>query len=131
VILASPERIEAVRVAARAATDEVLDLTARIAAIASPTGSERAKADFVQGLFEREGLSTRRDHLDNVVARIPGQSAKAPGRKSLLIAAHLDTVFPADTPLDIRRNGDRLWGPGIGDNSVAVATVIKLASLLR
>jgi len=131
VILASPERIEAVRVAARAATDEVLDLTAHIAAIASPTGSERAKADFVQGLFEREGLSTQRDHLDNVVARIPGRLAMARGRKSLLIAAHLDTVFPVHTPLDVRRNGDRLWGPGIGDNSVAVATAIKLASLLK
>jgi acetylornithine deacetylase/succinyl-diaminopimelate desuccinylase-like protein len=131
VILASPERIEAVRAAARAATDEVLDLTAQIAAVASPTGSERAKADFVQLLFEREGLSTHRDHLDNVVARIPGQLAMTLGRKTLLIAAHLDTVFPVDTPLDVRRNGDRLWGPGIGDNSVAVATVIKLASLLK
>jgi tripeptide aminopeptidase len=131
VILASPERIEAMRAAARAATDDVLDLTARIAAIPSPTGSERAKADFVQRLFEQEGLSTQRDHLDNVVARIRGDSETTPGRKSLLIAAHLDTVFPGDTLLDIRRNGDRLSGPGIGDNSVAVATVIKLASLLK
>jgi acetylornithine deacetylase/succinyl-diaminopimelate desuccinylase-like protein len=131
VILASPERIEAVRAAARAATDEVLDLTARIAAIASPTGNERAKADLVQRLFEVESLNTQRDHLDNVVARIPAQSAMAAKRKTLLIAAHLDTVFPVDTLLEIRRNGDRLSGPGVGDNSIAVATVIKLASLLK
>lgn len=130
-ILASPDRIEAVRVAARAATDEVLDLTAQIAAIPSPTGSERAKADFVQQRFEQEGLSTQRDHLDNVVARIPGHATSGRGRTSLLIAAHLDTVFPGDTPLEIRRNGDRLSGPGVGDNSIAVATVIKLAGLLR
>lgn len=130
-ILASPERIEAVRAAARAATDEVLDLTARIAAIASPTGNERAKADLVQRLFEVESLNTQRDHLDNVVARIPAQSAMAAKRKTLLIAAHLDTVFPVDTLLEIRRNGDRLSGPGVGDNSIAVATVIKLASLLK
>jgi len=131
VILASFERIEAVRAAAHAATDEVLELTARIAAIPSPTGHERAKAEFVQGQFEQEGLETQRDSLDNVVARIPGGSGSPRGRKTLLIAAHLDTVFPGDTPLEIRRHGDRLCGPGIGDNSVAVATVIKLARLLK
>src|SRR5262249_19160721 len=72
--------------------------------------------------------ATKRDHLDNIVARISGENR---GRPALLIAAHLDTVFPADTPLDIRRDGDRLCGPGVGDNSIAVATVIKLASLLK
>jgi acetylornithine deacetylase/succinyl-diaminopimelate desuccinylase-like protein len=130
VILASPERIEAVRAAARAVTAEVLELTAQIAEIPSPTGSEGAKADFVQRLFEQEGLSTQRDELDDVVALIPGSQPREPGRQTLLVAAHLDTVFPADTPLDVRRTDDRLSGPGIGDNSIAVASVVKLARLL-
>jgi acetylornithine deacetylase/succinyl-diaminopimelate desuccinylase-like protein len=131
VILASPDRIEAVRAAARAANGEVLDLTARIASVPSPTGDERAKADLVQRLMEQEGLDAHRDELENVVGRIPAKSTASPGRKSLLIAAHMDTVFPRDTVLEVRQDGDRMCGPGVGDNSVAVATVIKLASLLR
>ena len=44
--------------------------------------------------------------------------------------AHMDTVFPIDTPLDIRRAGDILYGPGIGDNSVHVAALIGLLDML-
>jgi len=49
----------------------------------------------------------------------------------LVIAAHIDTVFPIATPLEVKRTADRLSGPGVGDNSVAVAAAIKLADLLR
>jgi acetylornithine deacetylase/succinyl-diaminopimelate desuccinylase-like protein len=50
---------------------------------------------------------------------------------TLLIAAHIDTVFQIDTPLEITRSGDRLAGPGVGDNSIAVAAAIKLPELLQ
>lgn len=130
-ILASPERIEAVRRAAEAVTPAVLDLTAQIASIPSPTGEEIAKADFVAGCFARAGLTVERDALGDVVARVPGRLAPGAGGKPLLIAAHMDTVFPLDTPLPVTRGEDRLHGPGVGDNSVAVATVLMLAELLR
>ncbi|HET7668229.1 MAG TPA: M20/M25/M40 family metallo-hydrolase, partial [Mycobacterium sp.] len=124
-ILASPERIAAVRAAAHAVTPAVLDRTAEIAAVASPTGEEAAKSTLVQQLFRSEGLACERDDLGDVVATIPGH---LPGGSvgSLLIAAHIDTVFPRETPLTITRSEDRLAGPGVGDNSVAVAVVTKL-----
>ena len=49
-----------------------------------------------------------------------------PAGPAIVVAAHLDTVFPADTPLEPRRDRGRLHGPGIGDNCVAVATLIEL-----
>jgi acetylornithine deacetylase/succinyl-diaminopimelate desuccinylase-like protein len=126
VILASPERIEAVQVAARAVTPAVLDRTADIAAVSSPTGEEAAKSTFVEELFRHEGLATERDDLGDVVATIPGRMPGGGAIGSLLIAAHIDTVFPSETPLAITRTEARLMGPGVGDNSVAVAVVTKL-----
>jgi tripeptide aminopeptidase len=131
VILASPERIEAVRAAADAVTPDVLELTALISAVPSPTGEEAAKSLLVERLFATAGLATERDAIGDVVGVIPGRSASRPGASRLVVAAHIDTVFPNGTPLEIKRSSDRLSGPGVGDNSVAVAAAIKLADLLR
>jgi tripeptide aminopeptidase len=131
VILASPERIEAVRAAAQAVTPDVLELTALISAVPSPTGEETAKSLLVERLFATAGLAKERDAIGDVVGVIPGRPTSRPGMSRLLVAAHIDTVFPISTPLEIKRSADRLSGPGVGDNSVAVAAAIKLADLLR
>jgi len=131
VILASPERIEAVRAAADAVTPDVLELTALISAVPSPTGEEAAKSLLVERLFATAGLATERDALGDVVGVIPGRHPLRSGASRLVVAAHIDTVFPIGTPLEVRLSADRLSGPGVGDNSVAVAAAIKLADLLR
>jgi acetylornithine deacetylase/succinyl-diaminopimelate desuccinylase-like protein len=131
VILASPERIEAVRAAAQAVTPDVLELTALISAVPSPTGEETAKSLLVERLFANAGLATERDAIGDVVGVIPGQLGSQSGTSRLVVAAHIDTVFPIGTPLEVQRSSDRLSGPGVGDNSVAVAAAIKLADLLR
>ncbi len=38
---------------------------------------------------------------------------------AILLAAHLDTVFPADVPHVVREEDGRLSGPGVGDDAVA------------
>jgi tripeptide aminopeptidase len=131
VILASPERIEAVHAAAEAVTPDVLELTALISAVPSPTGEETAKSLLVERLFTTAGLVTERDAIGDVVALIPGDQPSRAGTSRLVVAAHIDTVFPIDTPLEVQRSAGRLTGPGVGDNSVAVAAAIKLADLLR
>jgi tripeptide aminopeptidase len=131
VILASPERIEAVRAAADAVTPDVLELTALISAVPSPTGEEIAKSLLVERLFATAGLATERDAIGDVVGVIPGRQPSRAETSRLVVAAHIDTVFPIGTPLEVKRTADRLTGPGVGDNSVAVAAAIKLADLLR
>lgn len=130
-ILAEPERIEAVRSAAVAVAGDVLALTARIAGVPSPTGDEGDKSAVVAELYAREDLQGERDELGDVVAIIPGRVSVAAGGPPLLIAAHIDTVFPRETPLDVRRTDEWMCGPGVGDNSIAVAATIKLAELFR
>jgi tripeptide aminopeptidase len=131
VILASPERIEAVRAAADAVTPDVLELTALISAVPSPTGEETAKSLLVERLFATAGLATERDAIGDVVGVISGRQPSRAETSRLVVAAHIDTVFPIGTPLEVKRTADRLTGPGVGDNSVAVAAAIKLADLLR
>jgi len=66
------------------------------------------------------------DRSSNVFARRPGGNG-AP----VLVTAHLDTVFDDDTDLSVTREGNRIHGPGIGDNAVAVASLLGLVWALE
>lgn len=52
------------------------------------------------------------------------------GRPRVVLAAHVDTVFAADTDLTVRSEGADLVGPGIGDNAAAVAVAINVVERL-
>ncbi|MGE5073724.1 MAG: M20/M25/M40 family metallo-hydrolase [Anaerolineae bacterium] len=108
--------------------ERLLDLAVRIQQIPAPTFAEKARAEFVHALFVEEGLvDVAIDELGNVYGRLPGTRAGRP----LIVSAHLDTVFPVDTPLDSVRDDERLHGPGIGDNSLGVASLFGLLWALR
>ncbi|MEO8484367.1 MAG: M20/M25/M40 family metallo-hydrolase [Acidobacteriota bacterium] len=94
--------------------------------IAAPPRAESARAEACASLLREAGLvSTTIDPEGNVVAFRPGL-----GGPLLVIAAHLDTVFPAGTDVRVRRDGVRLSAPGIGDNAQGVATLVAIARAL-
>lgn len=104
--------------------DRVLDLAIRIQQIPAPTFHEEARGCFVAGLFQNAGLAKiENDPIGNVYACRPGSD---PSARPVVVSAHLDTVFPHATPLDVRREKGRVFGPGIGDNSLAVAALFGL-----
>jgi len=105
----------------------VLNLAAEIQQIPAPTFEEARRAAFVRHRFATEGLETETDALGNVYACIPGTDAAA---RPTVVSAHLDTVFPAETPLTLSREAGRMIGPGIGDNSVALASLLGLVWIL-
>jgi tripeptide aminopeptidase len=107
--------------------DRVIDETIAIQQIASPTFDERRRAEYVYKRFL--GLAdVEIDAVNNVYGRLPGADPNLP---ALLITAHTDTVFDASTPLAVQRENKRIYGPGIGDNSLGVAALLALADLLR
>jgi len=106
-------------------TPVVLGLAQRICAIPAPTFSEERRAAFVQEEFAAQGLDAWIDEAGNVCARRRGR-----GRGVLLLTAHTDTVFPASADLSVYQEGDRLVGPGIGDNSLSVAALLTLPQIL-
>src|SRR4051812_18294112 len=125
---ASREVVAAVHDAAHGATARVLELAATIASIPAPTNFETIRSQAFAELFRQEGLTDCIiDELGDVVARIPGANRN----HSVLIAGHLDTVFPEDTDLYIMRSNGRIHGPGIGDNSLGAAAVLAIPFILR
>ena len=108
--------------------DQVADEAIRICEIPAPTFDEGERAKYVRGRFEALGLEdVTIDAAGNVRGRRPGTGA-GPG---LAMAAHLDTVFPRETNVKVRREGSRLLAPGIGDNSVAIAALLAMVEALN
>jgi acetylornithine deacetylase/succinyl-diaminopimelate desuccinylase-like protein len=105
---------------------DVLTDTLEICAVPAPTGEEGARTAEVARRLAAIGCEPTVDEVGNVTVRFGGPGPAA------IVAAHIDTVFPADTRLEPRRAGKRLIGPGIGDNAVAVAGMLEVArTLLR
>lgn len=124
-MLAQPD-VERLLGRVRPATQEILALTTRIAQIPAPTGAEEMRADYVAQEMTALGLAdVQIDAAGNVIGRRPGN-----GGPALMVAAHTDTVFPAETDLTVRREADTIRGPGIGDNSLGVAAMLTAARLL-
>ncbi len=100
----------------------------RVAEIPAPTFKEQERARYVEQRFAEIGGwdSLDRDRKGNVVAIRRGD----PKRGRVLVAAHLDTVFP-DDQVAIRRERGKLLGPGIGDNSLSVATILAVGQALK
>src|SRR3972149_4155917 len=74
-------------------------------AVGSSSGSE-------QGEFDR---------LGNVLARVAGGS-----RPPVVLSAHLDSVFAREGYRPARREGDRLVGPGIGENAIGLSALVEV-----
>ncbi|MCL4559398.1 MAG: M20/M25/M40 family metallo-hydrolase [Chloroflexi bacterium] len=109
-------------------TQRVLDLACSIQQIASPTLFESRRAEFIRDQFAKEGLADASlDAAGNALARLPGAGNAPP----LVVSAHLDTVFPQETNLHLRRQEDHIYGPGIGDNSLGLASLFGLVWMLR
>jgi tripeptide aminopeptidase len=103
--------------------DRVLELVVKIQQIPAPTFGENQRAEFIQRHFLEVGMKdVFIDGTGNVYALIRGHGEKPP----LVVSAHMDTVFPADTNLAISRTPEKITGAGIGDNSLGLAGLFGL-----
>jgi tripeptide aminopeptidase len=106
---------------------QLLQWQMEMARIAAPPFGESARAAWLQERFREIGLDdVRIDDVGNVFGIHPGF-----GRRYVALSAHIDTVFPANTPLNIRQQGSRIYGPGVSDNGAGVVAMLAIASLLR
>lgn len=99
----------------------------RLTEIPAPSFEEEKRAAAVKELFAAEGLAIHTDKIGNIIGELRGSNE----REIVLIAAHLDTVFPAGTPIKVQRDGDRLVGPGISDNGTGLAALVAMARALH
>jgi tripeptide aminopeptidase len=105
---------------------EVTARTIALAGVPAPSGRESQRAEMVAAWFEKDGFErVWSDELGNCWALARPGSGPA-----IVLAAHLDTVFGFDIEHGARREGDKLFGPSVGDDSVAVAALPALGSML-
>ncbi|HWE62206.1 MAG TPA: M20/M25/M40 family metallo-hydrolase, partial [Chloroflexota bacterium] len=112
--------------------EQLIDDTLTICAIPAPTGQEQARARYLyEQLRGLQGLDVWTDAVGNLVARVRGAPpATHDAAAATLVAAHLDTVFGDGVEPRPTRVGQVLRGPGIGDNALAVATLLTVARTL-
>src|SRR3981189_717772 len=98
-----------------------------VARIAAPPFGEADRSSWRADRFREIGLSdVQTDEVGNVFAVHPGY-----GNRYLALSAHIDTVFPAATPLNIRQQGARLYGPGVSDNGAGIVALLAIAHALQ
>lgn len=84
------------------------------------SGQETKRGAYVKAMFEKEGLKPTIDSIGNVIAVRKGTG----GGPTIAIMAHIDVVFPNETDKKVRRSGDTLFAPGVGDNTASVANML-------
>ncbi|WP_338426664.1 M20/M25/M40 family metallo-hydrolase [Sphingopyxis kveilinensis] len=126
--LASPDLAragEALRIDHERFVGEVIAL----AEIPSPPFGEGARAAAYAEMMRLSGLTdVRLDGIGNVIGVRRGRDRSKP---PLVIGAHLDTVFPEGTDVRVRREGTRLFAPGIGDDARGLATLLAFARAME
>jgi tripeptide aminopeptidase len=114
--------LEFLRANASATTDEQI----RITEIPAPPFHEGARAAYMKKLLAAAGLRVEIDGTGNVIGEYDGTSQDV-----IMLTAHLDTVFPAGTNVNVKREGGRLLAPGISDNGTGLAALVVIARALH
>ena len=94
---------------------------------APPFGEEKRAKRFAEMLRESGLDDVLIDEVGNVVGRRPGES----GDRVIAYSAHLDTVFPPDTDVTVRFDDEKMYAPGIGDNTRGLVTVLGVLRALQ
>jgi acetylornithine deacetylase/succinyl-diaminopimelate desuccinylase-like protein len=114
--------LEFLQSSAPATTDEQI----RITEIPAPPFQEGNRAAYMKKVLGSAGLHVEVDGIGNVIGEFPGSSTDI-----VMLTAHMDTVFPASTDVQVKREGGRLLAPGISDNGTGLAALVALARSFR
>jgi acetylornithine deacetylase/succinyl-diaminopimelate desuccinylase-like protein len=116
-ILADP-RFAIARATMAAEHDRMVEDIIRLTEIPAPPFQEEARASAYLAMLRDHGLEeVEQDGIGNVMGRRRGIG----NGSTVVVAAHLDTVFPAGTDVRVRREGTKLFAPGVGDDTRSLA----------
>lgn len=103
---------------------DLIDLTE----IPAPPFAEQMRGRYFAELLREAGLTdVSIDAVGNVIGRRPGRT----GVRVIAYTAHLDTVFPAGTDLTVRFDGQKMFAPGIGDNTRGLVVILAVLRALQ
>lgn len=113
----------------KAADEATLSDQKTIAAIPSSPFKEKVRAEYYLKRMQELGFKDAAiDAEGNVIARRKGSGG---GHPKLVVAAHLDTVFPEGTDFTVKEKDGMLLAPGIGDDSRGLAVLLTLIKTMN
>jgi len=119
--LAKDPAVKAAIDGAKTSEAQTIEDQIRFCEIPAPSFKEEIRGHELQRVFQQLGLqNVRVDKVGNVL----GDYAGGAPRPHLVMAAHLDTVFPEGTTVKVKREGAVLHGPGIGDDCRGLAVLV-------
>ncbi len=125
-ITASPSYKKAVT-ALEAGHDRWVERIITLTEIPSPPFKEMERAKAYRDLFAAAGLTdVEIDPEGNVLGM-----RKGGGEGLVVVSAHMDTVFPEGTNVKVRREGDKLYAPGVGDDTTGLATQLSIIEAMN
>lgn len=103
---------------------ELIELTQ----IPAPPFGENKRAERYQQMLKEAGVdSTWTDEVGNVIALRKGKG----NGKTIALEAHLDTVFPLETDVNVKFKGDTLFAPGVGDDTRGLSMLLTVLKSLN
>ena len=127
-VLKDDPTIKAAFAAALKNEPEMIELQVKLCEIPAPPFKEEKRAAALKALFEQYGLkNVFIDKVGNVVGTRPGAKA----HPNVVLAAHLDTVFPEGTDVTVKREVNLLKAPGIGDDTRGLASMLAVLRALN
>ena len=104
--------------------DALINEWIHLTEIPAPSGKEQDRAHYIRRELEKLKLSSiHTDDAGNVSGVRKGTGSGGP---VIVFCAHMDTVFPASTPIKVKREGKLLKAPGIGDDTGNLAAMLEL-----
>ena len=106
----------------------IVDEWIRLVEIPAPSTKEQARAKYIRTEMEKLGLTEiRTDDMSNVSGVRKGTG----GGPTVVFAAHMDTVFPETTDVKVKREGNILRAPGVGDDTSNLMAVLEMFRALN
>ncbi len=108
--------------------DDITREHIRLCEIPAPPFGEAARAAYLCERFRELGLA--RVHIDGA-GNVRGWRWGRQPAPLVVLAAHLDTIFPAGTRIRVRQENGRLYAPGISDNACGIAALLALSEAMN
>ena len=102
-----------------------------VTSIPSPPFGEGVRSKWMFDQFVEIGLTNVHIDAEGNVLGTFAASEFASANECIAVVAHIDTIFPADTPVLPSDDGNRVCAPGISDNGCGLAALLAIASAMR
>ncbi|MBL8269227.1 M20/M25/M40 family metallo-hydrolase [Steroidobacter sp.] len=125
--LLANERVTKALAGIKSSDEATLREQIEIAQIPAPSFKEQVRGRDFQARLEKLGLKTSVDSEGNVIATRKGSGQG----KTLVLSAHLDTVFPEGTDVTVRKEGERYYGRGLADDTRGLVVVLSVLRAMQ